>query len=120
MPRGIFSVPKTRTVSYCPARMAAAASIERGAPTGAAGLDVDDGHAGHAETAEHLVPGGHPAVGRAAEGGLEVALADARPRCSAARTATTPMSVVETPSKRPKGCRPTPATVTLGHAGAKA
>ena len=32
MPRGIFSVPKTRTVSYCPARMAAAASMSAAPP----------------------------------------------------------------------------------------
>ena len=32
MPLGIFSVPKTRTVSYCPARMAAAASISAAPP----------------------------------------------------------------------------------------
>ena len=51
---------------------------QRGAAAGAAGLDVEDGHARHAEAAEHLVARGHPAVGGAAEGRLEVALADAR------------------------------------------
>ena len=32
MPLGIFSVPKTSTVSYCPARMAAAASMSAAPP----------------------------------------------------------------------------------------
>ncbi len=32
MPLGIFSVPKTSTVSYCPARMAAAASMRAAPP----------------------------------------------------------------------------------------
>ena len=32
IPLGIFSVPKTRTVSYWPARMAAAASIRAAPP----------------------------------------------------------------------------------------
>jgi len=41
-------------------------------------LDVDDGHAGHAEPAEHLVARGDAAVGGPAEGGLEIAFADAR------------------------------------------
>jgi hypothetical protein len=79
MPLGIFSVPKTSTVSYCPARMAAGRQHERGAPAGTAGLDVDDGHARHAETAQHLVAGRHAAVGRAAERGLEPTLADCPP-----------------------------------------
>ena len=77
MPLGIFSVPKTRTVSYCPARMAPAASMRAAPAAGAAGLDVDDGHARHAEAAEDLVARGHPAVGGAAERGLEAALAHA-------------------------------------------
>ena len=77
MPFGIFSVPNTSTVSYWPARMEAAASIERGATAGTARFDVDDGHPRHAEPAEDLVAGGHAAVGGAAEGGLKAALADA-------------------------------------------
>ncbi len=51
---------------------------EGGAATGAAGLDVDDGHPGHAQARQHLVPRGHAAVGGGAEGGLEAALAQAR------------------------------------------
>ena len=51
---------------------------ERGSPAGAAGLHVDDGHARHAEAAEHLVARRDTAVGGATEGGLKVALADPR------------------------------------------
>ena len=65
--------------------------LQRGAAARAAGLDVDDRHAGARERAEHLVAGGDAAVRGAAERGLE--RAGCRPRPSAARTACTPMSV---------------------------
>ncbi len=93
-----------------PPRMAPAPSMS-GAPAGAARLHVDDGHAGHAQAGEHLVPRGHPAVGGAATR-PGTRRAPRPPRPSAARTAATPMSVMERSSKRPKGWIPTPATAT--------
>ena len=51
MPFGIFSMPNTSTQSYWPARIAPAASMQRGAAARAAGLDVDDRHAGAAPSA---------------------------------------------------------------------
>ena len=46
MPLGIFSMPNTSTVSYWPARIAPAASMQRGTPARTPGLDVDDRDAG--------------------------------------------------------------------------
>ena len=45
-------------------------------PARAAGLHVDDGHARHAEGAEHFVTCCNTGVRRAAEGGLETAAPD--------------------------------------------
>src|ERR1019366_6083986 len=48
---------------------------ERGSATGTSGLDVDDGHTRHPETAQHLVARGHSPIGGPAECGLEPTLA---------------------------------------------
>ena len=42
MPLGIFSMPKTRTVSYCAGPDRRRPQHERGAAAGASRLDVDD------------------------------------------------------------------------------
>ena len=52
--------------------------LQRGAAARAAGLDVDDRHAGARERAEHLVAGRDAAVGGAAERGLETRVARLR------------------------------------------
>ena len=78
MPRGIFSMPKTSTrVVLAGGDLGGAPSDERRAAAGAAGLDVDDRHAGQAERGQHLVAGGDAAVDGAAERGLEAAAPDA-------------------------------------------
>ena len=51
---------------------------ERGAAARATCLDVDDGHPGHPEPAENLVPGRDAPVCGGAEGGLEAACARCR------------------------------------------
>ena len=75
MPFGIFSTPNTSAQSYWPARIAPAASCKRGAAARAAGLDVDDRHAGERQRAEHLVARRDAAVRGAAERGLELRVA---------------------------------------------
>ena len=71
MPFGIFSTPNTSAQSYWPARIAPAASCERGAATGASGFDVDDRYTCARDRAEHLVARRDPAVRRPAERSLE-------------------------------------------------
>ena len=71
MPFGIFSMPNTSTVSYCPARIAPAASPSAAPPLAQPGLDVDDRDAGARQCAEDLVAGRDPRVRGTAERGLE-------------------------------------------------
>src|SRR4051794_18590739 len=111
MPFGIFSMPKTSTVSYCPAAMAPAAIMTAAPPlaqpasTSTMGPPVAPMASSTrwpAATPEYAVP----------------QKAAWKPRRStpasvnAARTAVTPISVTVLPSKRPKGWIPTPATST--------
>jgi hypothetical protein len=75
MPLGIFSVEDEHGVVLA-GPDGGGRQHQGGATAGTTRLHVDDRHAGHAEPAEDLVTGGYAAVGGAAEGGLESALAD--------------------------------------------
>ena len=111
IPLGIFSVPKTRAVSYWPARMAAAASIKAAPPLAQPASTSTIGMPVMPSRLSTLWPVATPpyAVPQNAAWNPPLPMPASR---SAARTAATPMSVVDTPSKRPKGCIPTPVTTT--------
>ena len=71
MPLGIFSTPNTSTQSYCPARIAPAASCSAAPPLAQPASTSTIGMPVQRERAEHLVARRDAAVRGAAERGLE-------------------------------------------------
>ncbi len=111
MPLGIFSMPKTRTVSNCSAAMAPAASCRAAPPLAHPASMSTIGTPVSARAPSTLCPAATPlyAVPQKA------AWKSPRPTpasASAARTASTPICVTDLPSKRPNGWMPTPAIST--------
>ena len=100
MPFGIFSTPNTSAQSYCPARIAPAASCSAAPPLAQPASMSTIGTPVSASAPSTLWPDATPpyAVPQNAawNGGLPAS-------ASAARTACTPISVFVTPSKRPNG-----------------
>ncbi len=71
MPLGIFSTPKTSAAVVLAGADRTRRELERGSAACAAGLDVDDRHAGECERAEDLVTRRDTAVRGSAERRLE-------------------------------------------------
>ena len=111
IPLGIFSVPKTSAVSYWPARMAAAASMRAAPPLAQPASTSTIGIPVMPSRLRTLCPVATPPYAVPQNAAWKPPLPTPASR-SAARTAATPMSVVDTPSNLPKGCIPTPVTAT--------
>jgi hypothetical protein len=109
MPFGIFSIPNTSTQSYCPARIAPAASCSAAPPLAQPASTSTIGTPVSASAPSTLWPDATPEYAvpqNAAWNGGPPASA------SAARTACTPISVTDVSANRPNGWSPTPVIAT--------
>src|SRR5436190_22167819 len=109
IPFGIFSTPNTSAHSYCPARIAPAASCSAAPPLAQPASTSTIGMPVRASAPSTLCPEATPPYAVPQNAASNVG---SPASLSAARTACTPIPVFDTPSNRPNGWIPTPAIST--------